>query len=144
MIVQLVAEIDPVFYQHLWWSDFYLLLLALHLLQENIFRNTFGWLLLKRKYDVFNKYIISDKRDAFTAAKTRKRIGLKKYLMNRSSCLLLKKKLFKKKRWLAASKINIISYFRSIHGTWIRHLLPEKHSIINLISKVWDIQGITL
>ena len=144
MIVQLVAEIDPVFYQYLWWSDFYLLLLVLHLLQENIFRNTFRWLLLKRKNDVFNKYRISDKRDAFTAAKIRKRIGLKKYLMNRSSCLLLKKKLFKKKRCLAASKININSYFMSIHGTWIRHLLPEKHSIINLISKVWDIQGIML
>ena len=28
-------------------------------------------------------------RDAFTAAKTRSRIGLKIYLMNRSSCLLL-------------------------------------------------------
>ena len=28
-------------------------------------------------------------RDAFMAAKIRNRIGLKRYLMNRSSCLLL-------------------------------------------------------
>ena len=62
MIVQLVAETDADLHQHLQWSDFYLLLLVLHLLQENIFRNIFRWLLLKHENDIFNNYNINDNK----------------------------------------------------------------------------------
>ena len=43
-LVQLIVETDADLYQHLWWSDFYLLLLVLHLFQENFFCNTLWWL----------------------------------------------------------------------------------------------------
>ena len=76
-----VAETDS--------DDFFLLLLVLHLLQENIFCSTSRWLLLKRKNDIFNNYNKMKMRDVFAVAKICNRIGLKRYLMNRSSRFLL-------------------------------------------------------
>ena len=64
-----VPETDADLYQHLWWSDFYFLLLVLLLLQENIFRNTFGWLLLKRKNDIFNNHNVNHKKRYFHGSK---------------------------------------------------------------------------
>ena len=79
------------------WSDllfylitilllFYLLLLAVHLLQENISRNTFRRLLLKRKKDIFNNYNINDTKRCLHGIQN---LQSKRYLMKRSSCLLL-------------------------------------------------------
>ena len=65
------------------------LLLVLQLLQENIFPNTLQWLLLKRENDIFNDYNINHNKRCLHSRKIRNRIGLKRYLMGSSSCLLL-------------------------------------------------------
>ena len=51
------------------WSDFCLLLLVLHLLQESICRYTFLWLLLKRKNDIFIIMNINDNKKCLHGSK---------------------------------------------------------------------------
>ena len=60
-----------------------------HLFQENIFRKTFRWLLLKRKKDIFNNHNVYDNKRCLHDSKNPHRIGLKRYLMNWSSRSLL-------------------------------------------------------
>ena len=84
MTVQLTAETDADLYQYLRWNDFYLLLQVLHLLQDNVFLNTFRWLLLKRENNIFNNYDINGNMRCLHGNK-----GWKRYWMNRSNCLLL-------------------------------------------------------
>ena len=57
--------------------------------QENIFRNTFRWLLLKRKNDIFNNHNVCDSKRCLHGSKNPCEIDLKRYLMNRSIHLLL-------------------------------------------------------
>ena len=85
MIVQLIVDL----YQHLWWSNFYLLLLVLQLLQKNIFRNTFRWLLPKRKNDIVSNYNIKDNKKGLHDSKYSQKKTYNAISINRSSPLLL-------------------------------------------------------
>ena len=50
-----------------------------------------------------------------------------------------------KKRVPAASEIDIYIYIITLSlSRWICYLLPKKHSVMDLILKVWDVQDIKL
>ena len=62
---------------------------VLYLFQENIFRKTCRWLPLKHKKDIFNNHNLYDNKRCLHGSKIPHRIGLKRYLMDSSSRLLL-------------------------------------------------------
>ena len=95
-------------------------------------------------------------RDAFTAAINSHRIGLKRYLMNRSSCVLLIFLFWFAKTALISEEIVVLlnkraaGCFRNLNKYLLKVYqdecitYPLNIFVMDLILKIWDIQGITL
>ena len=95
-------------------------------------------------------------RDAFTAAINSHRIGLKRYLMNRSSCVLLSFLFWFAKTALISEEIVVLlnkraaGCFRNLYKYLLKAYQDECITyslnifVMDWILKIWDIQGITL